>query len=291
MSEIAVQFGTSEMIGVLNRPTDSPEKNRRVFVIFNSGIMHHVGSCRMSVQIARALALSDTASFRFDLPGIGDSLQREKFAVDDNGETQDTREALDYLASVWGYREFVLFGLCSGAYLSLSTAVSDNRVVGVVQIDGYAYRTSLHYVRYYLPKLLDFNKWKRAVISRIGKKGKRSASTPSIAEQQRSNPLMEITEWPPFPPRSDIANAYRILRGRNVWLLNFITGGQKDLYSYANQFYDMFFDVDFGKFSHVVFIPQATHILKEREYQHLVLDTITDWFFSKFCAEDSNYIL
>ena len=70
-------------------------------------------------------------------------------------------EAMDYLAERRGIERFILGGLCSGADAAYFTAVEDSRVVGIFQLDGFAYRTWRYYVTHYAPRLLQAAVWRR----------------------------------------------------------------------------------------------------------------------------------
>ena len=53
----AVMIGARKtLVGIMTQPADYEPRNRPVFVILNSGIIHRVGHHRMYVALARALA-------------------------------------------------------------------------------------------------------------------------------------------------------------------------------------------------------------------------------------------
>jgi hypothetical protein len=88
--------------------------------------------------MARRLAEQGIASLRMDLGGIGDSLHHE------NAPTLEASYALhsvtDATAGVEcliaaGHREVVMFGVCTGAYVSLHTALAHPRVVGCMPVN------------------------------------------------------------------------------------------------------------------------------------------------------------
>ncbi len=55
------------------------------------------------------------ASFRFDLSGIGESLPIGASGCSLERATTEIRQALDWLETQHGFKQFALFGLCSGA--------------------------------------------------------------------------------------------------------------------------------------------------------------------------------
>lgn len=112
---------------------------RPVVLIANTGGTSHVGEARFGVTLARHLASRGCASLRFDVAGIGDSPGRSAAqpiaapAPDFSAMQADLEDAIDWLAEQ-GYTDVILFGICSGAYLSLQAA-RHPRVAGVVGVN------------------------------------------------------------------------------------------------------------------------------------------------------------
>src|SRR5690606_37848418 len=102
----------------------------------------------------RKLAPAGFLTLRFDVSGVGDSQPRPDCLAEADVPLTDIREAMDFLQSRYGIEEFILLGLCSGAYQAHESAVRDPRVVGTVQLDGYGYRTAGYYVRQLVGKYL-----------------------------------------------------------------------------------------------------------------------------------------
>lgn len=128
-SIIELQHG---MFGLLSRPETGPVHATAV-VLFNSGIMHRVGPFRLTVRLARALGELGYPTLRFDAPGIGDSLRHA-----DQPMVQITRDVLDQLQVQTGCDHFVVGGICSAADVSWNAALDDERVTGVILLDGMA---------------------------------------------------------------------------------------------------------------------------------------------------------
>jgi len=133
-----------------------------LIILLNAGLIHHVGPRRLHVHLARRLAAKGLRVLRMDLSGIGDSESRRDGLSAVDGVQEDVREAMDALARHAQAREFVLFGICSGAKIAFQVARRDPRVIGTVLIDpgdfGQQARTSpvsgdsafvQHYVRHY----------------------------------------------------------------------------------------------------------------------------------------------
>ena len=63
MRERILKIGKPEPLASIATIPKKIDANRPVVIILNSGVMHHVGTCRLSVKIARALADIDTVSY------------------------------------------------------------------------------------------------------------------------------------------------------------------------------------------------------------------------------------
>jgi len=96
---------------------------RLVVLIVNTGGTGHVGEGRFGVKLARHLAQRGYASLRLDLSGLGDTVsgQESQAPVEFSTMQDDVTAAIDWLVGQ-GYTDVVLFGICSGAYLSLQAA-------------------------------------------------------------------------------------------------------------------------------------------------------------------------
>ena len=105
---------------------------RPMVVLFNSGTVHHVGPNRLYVMLARELAAQGFASVRCDLEGLGDSVQRgagrENHPYPDSA-VPDAQQVLSSLRQRFGVREFVLMGLCSGAYTAFQAGLVEQAAV------------------------------------------------------------------------------------------------------------------------------------------------------------------
>ena len=272
MRESAISFGkTATLLGVLAEPADRASAGARPAVILlNSGILHRVGACRTYVRIARQMARSGMTALRFDFSGIGDSPSRRDSLPFEESSVLEVREAMDYLQKRRGFQNFILIGLCSGADVGFETAVVDPRVVGLAQIDAYAYQTFRHYLVHYGPRVLAVKPWVNFVRRMFG----RNASV----EQAEINP--EEAQTPEyvrvFPPKTVVQEKLKNLAARRTQQFYIYTGGQEE-YNYKDQFADSHRAVDFGNTLRVSFIPTADHIITRLDNQTEVIDSIDSW--------------
>ncbi|HEY4280654.1 MAG TPA: alpha/beta fold hydrolase [Conexibacter sp.] len=112
----------------------------KTVVLLNSGAQRHIGPNRMYVELARRWAARGVAVVRADVSGIGEA------GGEGYGTTGDARFYDDaYVAQVHTLldrlerdglpRDFMLAGLCSGAYWSLHTALRDRRVRAALTVN------------------------------------------------------------------------------------------------------------------------------------------------------------
>lgn len=134
--EEAILFGGSKsLVGIVTDPLR--EQNARPAVILlNAGIIHRVGPSCIDVKLARRLARLGFVVLRFDVSGVGDSPGRRDNLPFAKSSLQETQEAMDYLGTTRGIRQFLLGGLCTGAVVAYESALVDPRVAGALLINA-----------------------------------------------------------------------------------------------------------------------------------------------------------
>jgi pimeloyl-ACP methyl ester carboxylesterase len=286
MRERALRFGeTATLVGILTQP--DPEERRRgapAVVFLNSGILHHVGASRVYVQMARRLAGHGYTSLRFDFSGIGDSEPRRDSLSFEESAIVEAREAMDYLSAVAETSNFVLAGLCSGADMSYFTALQDERVVGVAQLDAFVYRTSGWYLRRYGPKLLSASAWINSVRCRVAPVLDRLRGTAPVVV---SEDFAAAEYRRVFPPKRSVKEGMARLAQRGTHLF-FCFSGDEDEIAYREQYEESLRSVDFGGRICVQYLPRADHTFTGIYDQVQVVDMVADWFdesFSGYGAE------
>lgn len=137
VAETPVQLANGRLFGILCEPADRRERAPLV-VIANTATTHHVGDGRFNVELARSLGRAGIASLRVDAHGIGDSpgahavvnpslLSYEQLAA-------DTSLAVDWAVDR-GHPRVAVFGICSGAYLSLHVATKNPSVAAMLLVN------------------------------------------------------------------------------------------------------------------------------------------------------------
>jgi len=274
MTERVFPFGLQQnLLGVLTEPNaghihpDSP-----AVLFLNAGILHHVGPFDWYKTLARRLAGCGLLSFRFDLAGIGESAGRTDCASPLDGAILDVTEAMDFLAGTRQVRQFVLFGLCSGAVLAHHVAVRDERVAGAVLIDGIGYRTTGYYLRHYRARAFRLQPWlggiRRLVRAVLGREVKREQT-----------PLLSESNFLDFPSREQTGAELTVLLDRGVRLLFLYTGGVTAHYfNHRRQFKEMFGQLDAkGDKPEVEYAAEADHLYSSHQHRQTLFLRVESW--------------
>lgn len=261
------------LVGVVTEPaTFSPE--RAAVLVLGSGILHRVGPCRLSVRVARAAAAAGLLAVRFDFSGIGDSDTRAGSEPFDTLSTKECGEVMDYLARTRGITRFILYGLCSGADASYFTALVDERVIGIAQIDAFCYPTRRYYVTRYGPRMLRWKPWRRWFFRKL--RALRPEPNATAARLVSSDAVVLPTYTRVFPPRDAVASGLRSLVARKVPIFVIFTGSEGG-YAYRAQFRQSFSDVPFGDLLRVEHLKDCVHTVTQRKYQEWIPSELARW--------------
>ena len=184
VNETVVRLGASRsLVGIIAHPDEESSRNDRIaVVILNAGLVHRVGPHRISVKLARRLAIQGVYVLRLDFSGIGDSPAQADTTPFARRSVEEIRQAMDALTLKLGVDQFVLMGLCSGADIAFHAAGCDRRVVGVVAINGVLVKqTQIPGLakrledsvrrRYYRRRILDPSSWHRFVTGKSNVRG------------------------------------------------------------------------------------------------------------------------
>ena len=274
--EKALKFGEdASLIGILSEPPRGTEPIvEPAIVLLNSGLLHRVGAARLYVRLARRLARMGFRVVRFDFSGIGDSDARRDSLAFEESAVLEVQEAMNLLERTKQAKSFVLMGLCSGADMGFRTAGADDRVVGVVQLDAYAYRTPGYYFHHYGKRALQAEVWKTFVATRVRRVLGKTVAREKVSDDEELvvNPYARE-----FPPQAEVAEALQRLVDRGVCMLNIFSGGQPFAYNHRGQYRRSFSGVDFGELLEVDYLGQADHIFSGLEHQEFVLERVATW--------------
>ncbi|MFK7730988.1 MAG: hypothetical protein AB8B48_05140 [Pseudomonadales bacterium] len=271
INERAINFDKNRLSGVLTTAADA-DAAQPVFVLLNAGLLHKVGSFRMNVEIARALADQGVSTFRFDLSRIGDSKSSNHSGDYQASVIHDIACAFDELSKLTQAQKFVVVGLCTGADNAHRIAVADPRVCGAVFVDGYAYPTLKFRAKRLLSAVSSAPRLLKIIRDRLPFRAHSQSPITANSEQAQF-------EWT-LPPKLAVETELELLIDRGVQMLFIFTGAARGHYNYQQQMSDSFAGLDFGTCLTVRINSLADHsFCLSSDRQTLVADIIA-WFSS-----------
>ena len=250
----AIVFGKYDhLVGVANiaQATTKKSTEQVAMILITAGMLHNVGPFRLYVDIANSLETQGISSLRFDISGIGESLGVGSSGKSIERAASEASEAMDYLSENHGIKKFVVFGLCSGADDSVQTALNDERVIGVITLDGLGYKTpkfARNQRLFLAKKILLFNNWKSKISSITGLK------PPPVSLAVGG----DIREFPETAEQASKEIQQLVDRGTQ---LHFIYTGGTDYYNYAKQLYDMLPYVNWKGTESTRYFPHMDHVI------------------------------
>lgn len=273
--EKVVLFGSKQnLVGILSVPDKKTAELQPGILIFNAGLIHHIGPFRMSVVLARSLEQIGFPVLRFDFSGIGDSGKCSEALTDEQRVREEYRAATELLTRYCRCEQFILIGLCSGADNSHLLMKGDPRIRGIVPIDGYAYPTLEFLIRDYGPGVINPRKWVKhgiRLLKKITQEGKKTSSVADLKINQG-----EIYERK-FPPKSFVITALneRLADGMKAFYI--YSGGIPVYYNYKNQFWDMFKRVRNKTNLRCNYYREADHTFSDITIRRRLIADIVSW--------------
>ena len=266
LMEQAIIFGQYDHLLGISHITKQRDASDTAMIFITAGMLHNVGPYRMYVDIAYKLAEQGVSSLRFDISGIGDSLGVGTAGKPINRAASEASEAMDYLSEKHDIKHFILFGLCSGADDSVQAALDDERVKGVIALDGLGYKTLQFKLRHILQQTKKMHrpeKW----LSKFKKLGLSSKLAPATLAMGT-----DVREFPQSLKQA--TKELQQLIDRNTQL-HFIYTGGTNYYNYAQQFYDMLPDVKWKGTESTQFFPHMDHVATLLEDRKQLVEHVT----------------
>ena len=275
--ETTLQFGPKKgLIGILSEP-ESPDPEKPAFIITNSGLLHRVGPFRFYVNMTRRLASAGFSALRMDLSGKGDSAPRRDGKLSQQNVIDDLKDTMTFLEEKKGIRRFVVMGVCTGADNSYQAAFNDERVAGIIPVDGYAYQTFGFYSRHYGPHLLKPKKWANFTSRQI----KRLMTRLGASESEAEGPSAKQNRMT-FPPKREFAAKLGSVLERGVKVLIVYSGGWVPFYNYKEQFRDAFPSLARHRNLNLEYFPKADHTFILRRDREELMAQVCSWARTNF---------
>lgn len=267
MHEQAAYFGPDNgLLGIYSTPTELRADAPGV-ILLNAGLLHRVGPNRLYVDIARHLSARGYPCLRFDMSGVGDSELRGGGLLYVERAVEDVIEAMDDMSDRLGCREFVLVGLCTGAFNAFRAAVRDDRVGGAVLLDGYSYPTWRSRIRHYRSRIFELDRWLAYLRRRLGIGG-------NDGEPLRDDLVVFENE---VVPRDRFGAELKGLIERDARLLMVYTRLGPLAFNYARQMHDAFPELDFERGVDVVYYPDADHTFTFPGNRDALITELAEW--------------
>jgi pimeloyl-ACP methyl ester carboxylesterase len=271
MNEKVLSLGSHQgMVAVLSQASQHASDTLVVFL--NAGLLPRVGPFRLHVTLGRHLDKLGFDHLRLDQAKLGDSRERSFPSDPLQRAFLDISETLDALEKDFGYRKFILFGLCAGAYTALLYAPRDPRVRGLILLD-----LPVHASRgYWLRRLLQWTrwrKWRNLFIRRFG------------AARQEAPASSDLFN-PPSPSLSvaEIDTALEPTLARGAHCLWVYTGDSPFRFNSHRQFGELFpkLITRHSARLRLEWKPQATHLYSFGEDRRDLIKSVEDWLKSSF---------
>ena len=216
-------------------------------------------------------------SFRFDFSGVGDSGVREDILPLGTWMINEVQEAMDYISEMYGSREFILMGICSGADVSFQAACADTRVIGSILIDGYAHSSTGFLLHSYARQLKSIRSWGKLLTGKSGVWDMFRRNLASQISRGSYEPEHAEEKWE-APSAEQICGETRALLKRNVSLFFIYSSGSPAYYNYLKLFKNKFDGMrDEGLPIQSEFVQGADHGFTLVHFQKILAERIITW--------------
>jgi len=284
MREQALRFGSSSrLVGILSEPDPNLKLASGPGVLmWNVGIHHHIGPNRIFVDLARAMAGCGFTCLRFDVSGLGDSEAGGIEAASDKERAAgDIRAAMQVITERTRIAQFLLIAFCSGTDAAHALTTSDPRVVGVVYIEGYNYKTPGFYARY-LKRYIDAARWERLLKFRFPQ-----FLPPEMRELVATTGSSAPVFAREYVGLEQFRQDMRSMVSRGTKFL-FLYAGRDGTYAYRAQLQDAIADLEVSHALDVERYSEADHMFFLEEDRDKVISDISRWANRRFVSANDS---
>ena len=269
MNEQAILFGGAKsLVGVITEPpADADRAGKPNVILLNAGLLHRIGPNRTYVKLIRRLAALGYTGLRFDLSGIGDSRPAADGMAEPDSRLRDIRDAMDMMTAKTGEERFILGGLCDGAVSSFAAAAHDPRVVGMILIDAFRYRTRGYYLRRYRNRFFRPRSWLNLLT------GEHPLTRWIRVDQNRSESNVRSMDL--MPPPEEIEAHYKKLLERGMKTLEIYPGDGS--FNDACQFAEMFPQIADNDQITLEYLADSNHTFVLLKHQQLLFECVERW--------------
>lgn len=285
MQERVVQFGPDRgLIGVLSLP-DSAGAGSPHVLLLSTGVIHRVGTNRVYVELARALASAGVPVLRFDLSGIGDSERRSDIPSVRESVERDVGDAIEYLAATQNAGRFILLGLCSGAFDAFGAAVNQPRVVGAFMVDMPGpFRGWRHTLRHIAARVFRPASWRNPLRSLW----RHSSALVGDTIKPRDSGPRHVVGGRSASPRVRMEQQLDGLLARGVRLHFTFTAGLEQNYNHPSQFRSTFPRAARHPSLSYDFFPERDHSFATRDMRERLISRAVAWVEAGSAASSSH---
>jgi alpha/beta superfamily hydrolase len=261
-----IQFGhLARLSGILSLP-DSSQSPAQVVILVSAGFMPTSGPYRVYYEFADALASKGIATFRFDLGGIGNSLQVHAHLTLDERTHRDIRLAVDCIRERHANAHIILAGICSGAEDSFRYAEQDERVNGLILIDPHAFRTWQWWIHRVLSR-----HFVNRVILRLVRMFKR---IPTQTESTGDATDIQLIDYQ-YTPKDAVMRILGLLLQRQFFIHYIYTGGKIDDFNHTAQLRRMLHPLPLNDKVSVDYLPTLEHTQMLAQDRSLLSDVVS----------------
>ena len=261
-------------MGVLTTPDARQATGAPHVLLINSGVIHRVGSSRLYVELARALAATGIYALRFDLSGIGDSKRRTDVESVRESVERDIGDAIQYMKTSQGAQQVILMGLCSGAFDAFNAALKQPTVVGAIMVDlPGPFRGWQHTVRHIASRLFRKDSWRNPLRKLLG----HSRTLVNDKMNQRPSGGRYVVGARGSASRDRMRDALDALLARGVRLHFTFTAGLEENYNHPGQFKSTFPRAARHPALSYDFFPEPDHSFGTRAMRDRLIRRTVDW--------------